>query len=139
MLVKIADDRQWLRYATAVAAVLWATGVAAGCHLPHTSMWGDRSTSISAAVDGHDVVGLVHSAPVGDEAGLPMHRGCTHVVQTCATTDLVTLVVVAALVFLAGSSAWPVASVPRGPPGPVNFAFHRSGRRILTRFCIARI
>jgi hypothetical protein len=139
MLVKIAHRKRWLRYATVVAAVLWAIGVAGGCHHPHTSMGGVRSSPISAAVGGRDVVAVVHPVSVSDGAALPVDRGCKHVVQTCATTDLVALADVFALVFLLGSAAWPVVSVPRGPPGPVDLAFHRSGRNILTRFCIARI
>ncbi|MEE6140693.1 hypothetical protein SKC41_30835 [Mycobacterium sp. 050128] len=143
MIVKIARYRRWLRYTTVVAAVFWVIAVAGGCRFPAMSMSdmgvsGVRSSSISTAVSDHSGVAVVQSASVGDGSDLLIDRGCKHAVQSCATTDLVALAAVLALVLLTGSLTWPVVLAARGPPRPIAFAFPRSGRSILTRFCITR-
>lgn len=136
---KTAHANQWLRYLTVVAALFWALGVAAGCHLPHTATAAPHTSSMSTAAIGHNVTALAQQAPVGAGSCSPMGQGCKHVAQACSITDLVALAVVVAVVILAGSLAWPVVSVPRGPPQPNGFVPHRPGRNILTRHCIARI
>ncbi|OBF96544.1 hypothetical protein A5773_12025 [Mycobacterium sp. 852014-52450_SCH5900713] len=138
MRLHTVRTNQWLRYTTAVLALFWAVGFAAGCHLPHVATAAPGMPSRAAAAAGHDVATPARLAPADGGSCSPLDRACKHVAQACSTSDLVELAVVIAVV-LAGSLAWPVVSAPRGPPQTAGFVSHRSGRNILTRFCIARI
>jgi hypothetical protein len=131
-----AHPNRWLRYPAAVAAFFWALGVAAGCHLPHAMAPGMSSAPTTI---GHEVAAFTRHSPLGTNPCSPMEQGCKHVAHACSTTDAVVLAVVVAVVIVAGSLTWPVASVPRGPPQSDDLVPHRSGRDILTRHCIARI
>ncbi|MCV7030742.1 hypothetical protein [Mycobacterium sherrisii] len=134
-----ARTNKWLRYATAVAALFWALGAAAGCHLPHLAMPLLHAPTMSAAAAHHAVSAAVQHPPIGGQQCSPMDLDCQHVAQSCTTTDLVALAVAVTLMALAASLAWPVVSTPRGPPRRAGFVPPRPGRLILTRHCIARI
>ncbi|WP_456299257.1 putative copper homeostasis (lipo)protein LpqS [Mycobacterium paraseoulense] len=139
MRPQTARTTQWLRFTTAVIALFWALGVAAGCHLPHGSATASSTSSRVAAGLGHGVATLAHLAPTRGDPCSPLHQTCKHVPQACSTYDAVELAVVASALPLAGSLASPVVPAPRGPPRTDGFVLYRSGRNILTRFCIARI
>ncbi|ORA21011.1 hypothetical protein [Mycobacterium arosiense] len=135
---RTARTNKWLRYATAVAALFWVLGAAAGCHLPHMAMPVSHPPTMSATATHPAVIAAVQHAPVGAQPCSPMDRDCQHVAQAATTTDLVALAVAVTLMVVAASLAWPVV-LTRGPPRPAGFVRHRPGRRILTQHCIARI
>lgn len=138
MRLQTAQKTQWLRYTTAVLALFWAVGLAAGCHLPHLATSAPGLPSHATAATGQDLTTPVHLAPAGADSCSPLDQVCKHVAQACSATDLVALDIVVAAIALAGSLAGPVIRAPRAPPRTAGFAF-RSGRNLLTRFCIARI
>ncbi len=139
MHLQITHTNQWLRYTTAVLALFWAVGVAAGCHLPHVPTAIPGTSSHAATAGGPEVATPAHLAPAGGDSCSPLGQACKHVAQACFTSDLVALDVVIAAIALAGSLAGPVVWARRGPPRTARFVFHCSGRNLLTRFCIARI
>lgn len=138
MRLQTAQRTQWLRYTTAVLALFWAVGLAAGCHLPHAATSAAGLTSQPAAATGQDLATRAHLAPAGADSCSPLDQVCKHVAQACSTSDLVALDIVVTVIALAGSLAGPVIRAPRAPPRTAGFAFRR-GRNLLTRFCIARI
>ena len=139
MRPKTAPVNQWPRYAGAVAAVFWALGLAAGCHLPHAAAMTPAKPAVSAAHARHDVATLAHGAPADADWCSPLDHACKHVAQACPATDTVALAVVVAVAAFAVASAWPPVSMPRAPPPSARFTPFRSGRMILTRICIARL
>lgn len=138
MRTQTSHTNQWLRYTTAVMALFWALGVAAGCHLPAASPTATGTRSLPAAAAGPRAATFAQPAPMGGSCS-PLDQTCKHVAQACSTIHLVAPALVVSALVLAGSLASPVVPAPRGPPRPDGFVLHLSGRNILTRFCIARI
>ncbi len=127
MRLQTAQTIQWLRYTTAVLALFWAVGVAAGCHLPHVATSTPGLPSHAAAAAGRDFATPAHLAPAGGDSCSPLDQVCKHVAQACSTSDLVALDIVVAVIALAGALAGPVIRAPRAPPRTAGFSF-RSGR-----------
>lgn len=131
----------WLRYGSAVAVLVWAVGLGAGCHVLHSV-----STVVHAAGTAREVssvshqmggVNATHASSV--HACSPIVGGCDLILRASPTRGPAGLVLALAIAVFAGVVAGSAIPVTRGPPRSVGVIEGQSGRIILIRFCTARI
>jgi hypothetical protein len=132
-----AHSKSWPRCLFAAAAVVWALGIAAGCHLPRMEPMAPQPGSV-VTVAGDSVFAVSAETRHNADCCAAELRICEPVVQARSTSDLAVYAGVVAIAILVGSSSQRVSSPPRGPPRRGGLVIYETGRTILTRLCIAR-